>query len=81
MMELLNAKQRIALKKLWFVYGNGGPKSTLLNHKYIQGLLEYNEDRKKDYLEGNVNMIEKGFERDCLTDECMIEVEKILNSN
>jgi hypothetical protein len=31
------------LSNLWFVYGNGGPKSTNGNHKFIQRLVEHTE--------------------------------------
>lgn len=37
----LSADQRKQLEDLWFIYGNGGRKSNLSNHKFIQGLLEY----------------------------------------
>lgn len=32
------------LEKLWSVYGNRGPHSTMANHKFIQTILEMNED-------------------------------------
>ena len=56
------------LERLWLLFGNRGKKSTLFNHKYIQGFLEYNEDRSEIYLHG----IEG------LTQECINEVENIV---
>ena len=66
------------LEKLWFVYGNNGRKSTLFNHKYIQGFIEAGEDRKEFYLEGIERLIERGFEKDGITLECIFAVEKIV---
>ena len=36
--------QRERLERLWFYYGNYGPKTTPGNHQFIQGLLEYGLD-------------------------------------
>jgi len=66
------------LNKLWFVYGNSGKKSTMFNHKYIQGFIEVGEDRKIPYLEGIERLKERGFEKDSITQECIDEVEKIV---
>lgn len=41
--------QRKKLEKLWFIYGNNGPKSTMTRHKYIQGFLEHGYDFFKFY--------------------------------
>ena len=40
----LTASQRERLERLWFVYGNHGPKATPGNHQFIQGLLEHGLD-------------------------------------
>jgi hypothetical protein len=40
----LNDKQRRALERLWFIYGNYGPKTTPGNHGFIQGFLEHGQD-------------------------------------
>lgn len=69
------------LKDLWFVYGNGGPKSTLFNHKYIEGFIEFNEDRKQFYLDGYQNLVDMGWDKEALTEECIIDVEKIVYEN
>lgn len=45
----LTKEQRRALEELWFEYGNGGPKHTHGNHKFIQGILERGEDDRKFY--------------------------------
>src|ERR1043165_9914455 len=37
----LTNSQRERLERLWFVYGNYGPKTTPGNHQFIQGLLEH----------------------------------------
>jgi len=26
------------LKELWFIYGNHGPKHSMMNHRFIQGM-------------------------------------------
>jgi len=36
----LNSSQKGELERLWFIYGNGGKKHTMGNHKFIQGFLE-----------------------------------------
>lgn len=40
----LTDSQRGRLERLWFVYGNHGPKSTPGNHTFIQGFLEHGLD-------------------------------------
>jgi hypothetical protein len=37
------------LENLWFVYGNHGPKTTVENHGFIQGLLERGQDGRDFY--------------------------------
>jgi hypothetical protein len=41
---ILTQRQRDRLERLWFYYGNYGPKSTPGNHGFIQGLLEHGVD-------------------------------------
>ncbi len=36
--------QRERPERLWFVYGNHGPKTTPGNHTFIQGFLEHGQD-------------------------------------
>jgi hypothetical protein len=72
----LTKEQVNAFEKLWFIYGNGGIKSTLLNHKLVQGFYQYREDRRKLYENAGDNMRERGFsedkiDRDDLTNECV----------
>ena len=64
---------KIELRKLWFIFGNNGCKSTKGNHSYIQGFIEYNEDRKDFYLKA-VNRMGK----EAITEECINAVEKII---
>lgn len=40
----LTPGQRARLERLWFIYGNYGPKTTPGNHSFIQGLLEQGLD-------------------------------------
>ena len=61
---ILTEYQKEELNNLWFVYGNGGKKSTMKDHKFIQGFLEYGEDLRNFY---NPSL------------ECKNEVDKILN--
>ena len=80
----LTPEQLESLSKLWFVYGNGGRKSTKGNHSYIQGFIEFGEDRKEFYLDGVKNMRENGLSEEKiksyeLTTECINAVETILN--
>jgi hypothetical protein len=35
----LTRRQRERLERLWFYYGNNGPKTTPGNHGFIQGIL------------------------------------------
>lgn len=79
----ITEEQRNALNKLWFVYGNFGKKCTDLNHRYIQGLLEHGEDREdvyRAYMREQPDENIAFWTHGALTDECLIEVKKILNS-
>src|SRR2546421_5388618 len=40
----LTDSQRERLERLWFYYGNYGPKTSPGNHQFIQGLLEHGLD-------------------------------------
>lgn len=82
--EILTADQRKKLEALWFIYGNGGKKATLGNHKFIQGLLEHGENNLKTYKDGYQNMIDrfgkKTADEKKLTDECVEAVMNIINN-
>ncbi len=68
----ISKEQRRALENLWFIYGNGGPKHSHGNHKFIQGILERGEDDRQFYRRpGNV----KGW--DALTQECEQQVDAL----
>ena len=45
----LTAEQRERLERLWFYYGNYGPRTTPGNHQFIQGLLEHGIDLRPLY--------------------------------
>jgi hypothetical protein len=55
--------QRSALERLWFIYGNYGPKTTPDNHQFIQGFLERGQD-------------ERDFNK--VTPECLAAVDAVL---
>ena len=42
----LTTEQRARLERLWFIYGNYGPKSTPGNHSFIQRLIENGIDER-----------------------------------
>jgi hypothetical protein len=42
----LNAEQRDRLERLWFYFGNYGPKTTPGNHSFIQRLIENGIDER-----------------------------------
>ena len=73
MKVVLTVNQKSELERIWFIYGNGGAKHTLGNHKFIQCLLEIQEDHRKLYVNGT-SVLNK------LTSECQIEVDKILDT-
>lgn len=77
----LSKEQVKKLNRLWFIFGNSGKKETLFNHKYIQGFLEANEDRKEPYLQGIERLKERGISNMAITQECIDEVEKIVYFN
>jgi hypothetical protein len=80
----LTENQIAQFHKLWFIYGNNGPKCTLMNHKLVQGFYESNENRIKFYKEGNGNIAEKyGKEyadKHGVTQECIDACLEVLNS-
>jgi hypothetical protein len=46
---ILTPDQRDRLERLWFYYGNYGPKTTTGNHNFIQRLLENGYDERPLY--------------------------------
>ncbi len=72
----LTEEQLEAFRKLWFIYGNGGKKSTLFNHKLVQGFFEYQENRIEAYEGGKERLIERWGEsspyvKEAVTQECI----------
>ena len=55
--------QRRELERLWFIYGNYGPRHTMENHYFIQGFLERGQD-------------ERDFNK--VTPECLTAVDAVL---
>lgn len=66
----LTHDQREKLERLWFIYGNHGPKMTKGNHSFIQGLLERGEDERPLKQRGYVP-----------TAECERAVERVLSGD
>lgn len=73
MKVVITNEQKKQLEKLWFIYGNGGSKHTLGNHKFIQNLLTDNEDYRSFYRRRLAAI-------HSLTDSCMNDVDKILDN-
>jgi hypothetical protein len=69
----LTRAKRERLERLWFVYGNYGPKTTPGNHQFIQGLLEHGLDLRP-------LQTKRTAKRDKPTDECVAAVEAVLSS-
>jgi hypothetical protein len=65
--------QRERLERLWFIYGNHGPKTTPGNHQFIQGLLEHGLDLRP-------LQTKRTAKRDIPTDECVAAVEAVMSS-
>ncbi len=74
---ILTKEQLKCFSDLWFIYGNDGPKCTMLNHKLIQGFYEYGEDRRDiyKYADSRIN------ENHNLTVECLKVVNLVLDSD
>jgi hypothetical protein len=68
----LASEQRDRLERLWFYYGNYGPKTTPGNHSFIQRLLENGIDERSLY---NKRTPKSEFP----TQECERAVEAILS--
>ena len=69
----MNQAQRKALERLWFVFGNHGPKHTWGNHKFIQILIERGEDDREFFRQPARITTHKP-----LTKECETAVDEIL---
>ena len=67
----LTGSQRGRLERLWFVYGNHGPKTSPGNHQFIQGLLEHGLDLRP-------LQTKRTAKRDRPTEECEAAVEAVL---
>ena len=70
---ILTDAQRERLERLWFIYGNHGPKTTPGNHQFIQGLLEHG-------LALRPLQTKRTAKWDIPTDECVAAVEAVMSS-
>jgi anti-sigma factor ChrR (cupin superfamily) len=73
--------QRQELMRIWFVFGNNGKKHTHHNHRYIQCLIENNEDTEHFYRNADFTNSDRAKiprETIVLTDECVTAVKNIL---
>jgi hypothetical protein len=68
----LTLEQRERLERLWFYYGNYGPKTTPGNHSFIQRLLENGIDERSLYNK-------RTPKSEIPTPECVRAVEAILS--
>jgi hypothetical protein len=69
----LSPEQRKEIERLWFIYGNYGPKQTRGNHSFIQGLLEHGVDLRPMFTKRTAKS-----ERP--TPECEVAVGKVLEA-
>ena len=67
----LTPGQRAGLERLWFVYGNYGPKTTPGNHSFIQGLLEQGLDLRP-------LITNRSRKSEIPTPECVVAAEEVL---
>lgn len=67
----LTAEQRERLEKLWFYFGNYGPKTTPGNHSFIQRLLENGIDERSLHSK-------RTPKSELPTHECEVAVEAVL---
>ena len=67
----LTGEQRDRLERLWFYYGNYGPKTTPGNHSFIQRLLENGIDERPLYTK-------RTPKSEIPTPECEAAVETVL---
>ena len=70
----LSPEQRKKLERLWFHYGNYGPKTTPGNHYFIQSFLEHGVDVRPLFTK-RTRKSEKP------TPECEAAVEAVLKMN
>lgn len=68
---MLTTGQRERLERLWFYFGNYGPKSTSGNHSFIQRLLENSIDERSMYTK-------RTPKSELPTPECEAAVEAVL---
>jgi hypothetical protein len=69
---IITQEQRERLERLWFYYGNYGPKTTPANHSFIQRLLENGIDERSLHNK-------RTPKSDIPTPECERAVEAILS--
>jgi hypothetical protein len=67
----LTAEQRERLERLWFYFGNYGPKATSGNHSFIQRLLENGIDERSTHTK-------RTPKSELPTHECEVAIEAVL---
>jgi acetyl esterase/lipase len=79
----ISEEQRKKLQKLWFIYGNDGKKHTHYNHRFIQNIIEHNEDTRDAYINSArlKTLKPELLPTVVLTQECMDLVDEVLNGN
>jgi hypothetical protein len=68
---IITLEQRERLERLWFYYGNYGPKTTSGNHSFIQRLLEQGIDERSLHTK-------RTPKAEIPTAECELAVEAVL---
>lgn len=63
----LTESQVKRLERLWFIYGNHGPKHRDGNHKFIQRFLDAQQDQRE------------GYRAHGISEECEKAIDAILN--
>lgn len=81
----LASEQIKCFESLWFIYGNDGPKCTMLNHKLIQGFYEHKENRIDPYRQAFHNIKERFGSnspqmKEVVSEECFQVCELVLQN-
>jgi hypothetical protein len=77
METVMTDDQKQELEKLWRIYGHGGPKWTIGNHKLIQRLIHVPEAGLEESIERYNAMMDNDPDK-AITDECVTELKNLL---
>lgn len=78
-----NASQIQDLEKLWYTYGNQGPKHSIGNHKWIQKLIfepDSNPEQALSYYQEKFPNDGGNSHTKMITQECIQAVNQVLKS-